>query len=85
MNLEICIWDFKPILMSVVYRTNDRLDFVENLVRIIKEIELKENIKIDRNNMFEYVNIHSDGFNHMENNDLLNYLEIESLKELENL
>ena len=86
MNLCICEWNFKPILMTLVYRTENKKDFIENLLALIKVIELKKDIVIDSSNIWEFINIHTENVNfHLENDKLLEYLEIESLKELDNL
>lgn len=81
---EISKWSVKPILMDLEYRTKDKSDFIKNLIALIKLIEFEKEIEINRNNLFEYIHIH-ELENNLINNDLLDYLEIENLKELDNL
>lgn len=84
MYFEICKWNVKPILMDLVYKTNDRMDFLINLNALIQLIELENNIKVTEKNIWEYIHI-SELESNLSNKELLDYLENESLKNLDNL
>lgn len=84
MKFELSKWVVKPILMDIEYKTNDKYDFIKNLVCLIELIELEKNITINENNLFEYIHIH-ELENNLENRKLLEFLEFNSLEYLDKL